>query len=101
MISLASRAKLRITSAPGERIVMRPEVRQALDTLKELEPNAEESRTIEQELTAAGVLTNFREYGRKGGLKLKRERGPDYYKRIGKKGGRPPLKKKAKRRKRD
>ena len=80
---------------------MRPEVRQALNTLKELDPTAEESRNIEQELTAAGVLTDFRGYGRQGGLKLKRERGPGYYKRIGKKGGRPPLKKKAKRRKRD
>ena len=80
---------------------MRPEVRKALDALKALEPNDEESRLIEQELTAVGVLTNFRKYGRMGGLKLKRERGPDYYKRIGKKGGRPPLKKKAKRLKRD
>lgn len=80
---------------------MRTEVRQALDTLKELEPTPEESRTIEQELTTAGVLIDFRDYGRKGGLKLKRERGPDYYKRIGKMGGRPPLKKKAKSRKRD
>ena len=80
---------------------MRPEVRKALDALKALEPNDEESRIIEQELTAVGVLTDFRKYGRMGGLKLKRERGPDYYKRIGKKGGRPPLKKKAKRLKRD
>ena len=80
---------------------MRPEVRKALDALKALEPNDEESRIIEQELTAVGVLTNFRKYGRMGGLKLKRERGPDYYKRIGRKGGRPPLKKKVKRLKRD
>ena len=79
---------------------MRPEVRKALDALKALEPNDEESRIIEQELTAVGVLTNFRKYGRMGGLKLKRERGPDYYKRIGKKGGRPPLKRKGKRGKR-
>ncbi len=72
---------------------MRPEVRQALDTLKELEPTPEESRTIEQELTAAGVLTDFRDYGRKGGLKLKREKPRDYYVKIGKKGGRPRKKK--------
>jgi len=39
------------------------------------------------------VLEFFRKQGLKGGRKLKRERGPDYYKRIGKMGGRPPKKK--------
>lgn len=90
-----------MASAEGNRIVIRPEIREALDALKKLAPTSEESRAIEQELTAVGVLTDFRDYGRKGGLKLKQERGLDYYKRIGKKGGRPPLKKKATRLRRD
>lgn len=45
----------------------------------------------------AEVLHFFRRQGLKGGRKLKRERGPNYYKRIGKLGGRPPTKKKKQR----
>lgn len=40
------------------------------------------------------VLEFFRKQGKKGGLKLKREKPADYYVKIGKKGGRPPKKKK-------
>lgn len=38
------------------------------------------------------ALEYFRQQGLKGGRKLKREKGPAYYKRIGKLGGRPPKK---------
>jgi len=72
---------------------MRPEIRKALDNLKQLNPTHEEGREIQQELAKAGILIDFRMWGLKGGRKLKRERGPDYYKKIGKMGGRPPKKK--------
>lgn len=76
--------------------LMRPEIRKAIDHLKELKPTPEEGREIQLELAKAGILVDFRKLGLEGGRKLKRERGPDYYRRIGKLGGRPPKKKRGK-----